>query len=434
MLRVTRMLLAWLLLATAAGAGFAAAPGDPVTQRTIGPSAVQGFSLVEVLRRLKRLDEADLLARYVVNAFVAELSGLPHDPAVTVAQAIRLGRELPPMDRAIELRARWSEQVNSKVALAMDNAPRALPVEIDAMGPQLAELAPGLWGTKKDPPRLYLLATGVNRAAVPLPVSEFRLLLREKPATEAIKFECSPERDKPFAVMQPGQRSEFLCRSVVIPVFYSGATPATVLTTARTNPALMTIEPRELDDARSAERMVQALADLTQPEMERFLQTASAATAASANSQGSDATAARGPDLLQVLRDDQPKRLVGQPISRTELAYQLLVLAVVVVGYIGFAKLIGNGAAALLFWFMATIYVGLTLAKEPSSFSSGNIDLLALAFHAFMLSLPIGATMILYFMYQLAVADREVVKRNIFGMVVSFLAKILLALITGRRR
>lgn len=174
---------------------------------------------------------------------------------------------------------------------------------------------------------------------------------------------------------------------------------------------------------------VQALADLNQPEIERLVRTVAAAPVVAATSSPRDLARSQ----LDAQRAE-PTIDLGQPISRKELAYQLLVLAVVAIGYMGFAKMIGNGAAAMLFWFMGTIYVALTLAKKPSSFPPGNVDLLALAYHAFLLALPIGAAMVLYFLYELAVADREEVKRNIFAIVFSCLMIALRALITGRRR
>ena len=423
---------AWRLLGAMLFAGatcvHAATPVDPagkVMQQAIGPSPAQAFYLVEALRGLGRPSDAADLTRYMVHAFVDEASGQTHDARLTVSQATGLAQQLPQLDRAVDLRARWHDVVNAKLAIIFADSARPLPAEIEAMAPSLTELAPGLWGAMagSQPRKLYLSAAVMNKSTVPMPVTQFRLLLRHRISAEPLKLMCEQPREKPMQLIATGQQQEVICRSIAIPDNDAGYKPAALLALVGAQPGLIEVEPRELDDATSIDRMVKALADLHHAELDQLLSTAAQAPAANPATTG-------GAPNAKVAKASDPKAT-----QRWQVAIDLAKVVAAMLCYVGLARLLGNSKAALVTWLFGTLYVISVIVNGDSVFTHESPTGLALGIlYLILLALPVFGAGILYLLYEMVAGDREVAKRNILDVLIRILLDTLASLIAGKRR
>lgn len=421
--------LLWLGLAATA----AAAPGDAraVLQQKVGPGAAQAFYLAEALRRLERPAEAAALERYLLHAYVQEVGGEAPDPARTVEQAVALGGQLPAPEQSVDLRARWRQHLNARLALELPSAPRPLPGEMESLAGQLKELSPGLWGAMNGsrPRALYLFTAFANRSMVPLALSDFQMEVLPKPGAEGLKFSCAPERDKPTpVVVAAGQRMDFLCRSTAIPANDAGEKAPTVLALAHER-QLLRLDSRELDDARSVARVGKVLAASRQAELAALLQTQAAAQQpAPATSPEAKAQATAGP------AEGKPEA-TGWAVRGRALLHLLLFFAALAL-YWGLAKVLGNGTAAFLAWLGGTIYIVSFMVKDPSLAGRDWGAIGAAMVYGALLMGAIIAAWFLHFMFKVVdgTFDREASNKQVLTIVFEVVVGMVLALITGKRR
>lgn len=407
-------LLVGLLLWAISALAVAATPeelGAQLIQRKIGASPAQAFYLGEALRRNKRPGEAAWLERYLLEAYVEEVAGKPHDPSTTVAQAAERGRALPPLYQATGLRARWSEQLEAKLAVLPADDHRALPGEIEAMAAQLSELAPGVWQTTKPGfQKLYLALSAANRGQVPLPATGFELFVRrpdrlDKPDDE-LRFECTPERDSPSVVV-PGKPVAYLCRAESQDPDLTRSLPA-----LRANPDRMRVVRNDFSDERSTERIVRALSTLGRADLAnlpRAVEPAPGKSLPQASAQPS--SGGTGSRLL------------------TDGKFQLMMFVVVGLFYFGVAKMMGNIQASILCWLLGTGYVGSVIASGPSAFYRGWEGLAMMFVYGFLLCVPLVVATVYFLLFEFVTAGRETIMKTVAYGLMSAIGLALLVLL-----
>jgi hypothetical protein len=366
------LLTAWACLAPAA---------EPAMERVIGASPAQAFYLAEAFRELRWQEDADLLTRYLLYAYVDELEGKPHDPALRVSDALVQARQLPEVGRAVDLRQRWRKQVARALIVTAAQSPRELPRELDTMAGQLVAKGPGLWAAMQgEHPRiLYLAVTAVSHAAVPLPVGEFDLLLSTFAGGEPLKLRCTPEAPRAVKLLLPQQPEPFLCQSFAIPAADERWDPFTLLAQAREQPQRMQVDVRQLDEARSAQEAVRALANLHRDEVEKLVASAAPQPAV-----------APAPALLEPPTEKHS-------YARARILF-VLGAATILAVYFLLAHALGNRRAAVLVGVTGTILVLAFIAVE--GLPSGGWEMMAVAIiYAMALVVPGSAAAVLFSIY-----------------------------------
>jgi len=277
------LILRWTLASLLACGAAAAVAGMAPERRmlldeAIGPSPAAAFHLVQALRAIDRGEDADLLARYLLEAYVEQLEGRPHDGSIRVEAALRRARELPPFEQALGLRRRWNRQLKARLAPRITRTQGAVPAALANLAPAATELAPGYWASGE---MRYVVVRAMNTGAVALAVPEFGLLLHGGAGRAPVAgFRCEAEPGRPSVrLLQPGETLQMLCVG-------AGARDeaAGLLAASSSRRRRLEIESHALEYTREREGLVQALAAPRTAELQRLLDaTAEARSDAGAN-------------------------------------------------------------------------------------------------------------------------------------------------------
>lgn len=280
----------------ASGAGAAppagAAADAPVQAawraQALAPQDPARFAWMRAADALGREAEALHLRQALLDGWLLTLEGRPQRAVRTVEAAIAQGREVSADELQRRAQAVWPGVLATGVQALWDaDGPDVpLPPELEALGPDLAAEAPGLWvhRSKDGSPRSLYLWLGVRNAlAEPLPLPEFTLRLgRPGQSPAAPQLQCALPRYSTRLAVMPQATQFYVCRAAEGSV---GALPAGVGWRAqmgawwRLGAALHTEIPQH-DQALS--RTARILAQVDHPAVDALLRDARAGSRAPA--------------------------------------------------------------------------------------------------------------------------------------------------------
>lgn len=268
------------------------------------------------------------------------------------------------------------------LAVTAAQSQRELPRELDTMATQLVAKGPGVWAAMQgEHPRiLYLAVTATNRAVVPLPVNSFDLLVSTFAGGEPLKLRCTPEAPRVVRQLQPQEAAPFVCQSFAIPPADERWDPFALLAQARMQPQLLRVDVRQLDEARSVQEVVRALASLHREETEKLV-----------------AAVAPPPVAAPMPAVDTAAPPQQRSYTRVRVLY-LLGAAAILAAYFLLAQALGNRGAALLVGVGGTLCVLVWIGMRH--FASGGWEQMAQLIVVLMaLVFPGAAAAVLHAIY-----------------------------------